>query len=204
MWATHSCSFWLKMIKIQINSDSHTECIDPHVNYCVRFMKSVQNLDLYSNIPAYTLTMHRSQNSTWKSLHVSHNIVYSLICHKQLHIMGWKDQKSKEIASFGSLFLSAAVVRKQLLDWSGHFLFILCQCNPLAHSVTCMIHMQLQRTAWNVGFHMKQIVEEITVNWDILRKSYWNLCTIHIYTPILYLLTIHGSHMLMCIVKHVW
>ena len=41
------------------------------------------------------------QNSTWKSLHVSHNIVCSQICHKHIHIMGWKDQTSKEIATCG-------------------------------------------------------------------------------------------------------
>ena len=39
------------------------------------------------------------QNSTWKSLHVSHNIVCSQICHKHIHIMGWKDQASKEIVA---------------------------------------------------------------------------------------------------------
>ena len=60
----------------------------------------------------------------------------------------------------------------------------------------------LQRTAWNVAFHMKQIVGEITVNWDILRKSTWNLCKIHIYTPILYTLTVHGSHTLLQITCH--
>ena len=49
---------------------------------------------------------------------------------------------------------------------------------------------------------MKQIVGEITVNWDILRKSTWNLCKIHIYTPILYSLTVHGSHTLLQISFH--
>ena len=41
------------------------------------------------------------QNSTWKSLHVSHNILYSQICHKHIHIMAWKDQKRKEITTCG-------------------------------------------------------------------------------------------------------
>ena len=36
------------------------------------------------------------QNSTWKSLHMSHNIVYNKICHKHIHIMAWKDQKEKK------------------------------------------------------------------------------------------------------------
>ena len=37
--------------------------------------------------------------------HLSNNIVYSEICHKYIHIMGWKDQIRKEIATcqnFGS------------------------------------------------------------------------------------------------------
>ena len=73
-----------------------------------------------------------------------------------------------------SLFLSEVVVSKLLLGCSGHFLFYLCHSNPIAHSLTCMIHVQIQRTAWNVAFHMKQIVGEITVeerfwmNLDIL------------------------------------
>ena len=32
--------FLNKLIKIQINSDSHTECIDPHFNYHVHFPRS--------------------------------------------------------------------------------------------------------------------------------------------------------------------
>ena len=52
-----------------------------------------------------------------------------------------------------NLFLSAAVVSKLVLGCSGHFLFILCHCNPTVHSLTYVIHMQLQRTAWNVAFH---------------------------------------------------
>ena len=49
-----------------------------------------------------SFTFHRQflkenyQNSTWKSLHVSHNIVYNQICHKHIHIMAWKDQKEKK------------------------------------------------------------------------------------------------------------
>ena len=63
----------------------------------------------------YTLTVHGShmsiqipsvytqfliwnnQKSTWKSLHVNDNIVYSQICHKYIHVMGWKEQRRKEI-----------------------------------------------------------------------------------------------------------
>ena len=36
---------------------------------------------------------------------MSHNIVYSKICHKYIHIMEWKDHTRKEIATYGTLFL---------------------------------------------------------------------------------------------------
>ena len=81
-----------------------------------------------------------------------------------------RPNKQRNSNLWKTLFLSAAVVSKLLLGCSGHFLFILCHCNPTAHSVTCMIHVQLQKTAWNMTFHMKQIVEEITVNWDIFKE----------------------------------
>ena len=48
-----------------------------------------------------TVSQRESSKSTWKSLHVSHNIVCSQIGHKHIHIMGWKDQTSKEIATCG-------------------------------------------------------------------------------------------------------
>ena len=54
-------------------------------------------------------------------------------------------------------FSSTAVVSKLLLGCWGHFLYILCHYNPTAHSLMCMIHMQTERTAWNMAFHMKQI-----------------------------------------------
>ena len=73
----------------------------------------------------------------------------------QIHLYhGLKRPKKKTKSNLWEVcFSSAAVVSKLLLGCSGHFLFILCHCNPLAHSVMCTIHMQLQRTAWNVGFH---------------------------------------------------
>ena len=97
------------------------------------------------------------------------------------------------------------------MGWSGHFLFILCHCNPTAHSPTCTVDMHLQRTAWNVAFHqMNQIVWEITVNWDILRKPIWNLCrscrkyctvenTIHVLP---YTFTVHVYHT--CFTVHIY
>ena len=36
---------------------------------------------------------------------MSGNIVYNQICHKYIHIMGWKDQKRKQRQHVGSLFL---------------------------------------------------------------------------------------------------
>ena len=52
-------------------------------------------------IPPYLTQFltQNDQNSTRKSLHVSDNMVYSQICHKYIHIMGRKDQTSKEIAT---------------------------------------------------------------------------------------------------------
>ena len=130
------------------------------------------------------------QNSTWKSLHVSHKSNChgvkrcSQICHKHIHIMGWKDrllgklQTSKQNSNLWatwSLFNCPQQLLwvsqknhqnstwKSLLGCWGHFLYILFHCNTTAHSLMCMIHMQIQRTAWNMAFDMKQIVGEITV-----------------------------------------
>ena len=60
---------------------------------------------VYGSHTANQITTHftqflseNDQNSTSKSLHVSHNTIYSQICHKYIHINGWKGQTSKEIA----------------------------------------------------------------------------------------------------------
>ena len=45
---------------------------------------------------------------------MSHNIFYSQICHKYIHIMGWKDQKRKEIATCGKF------VSLQQLLWASY------------------------------------------------------------------------------------
>ena len=73
---------------------------------------------------------------------------------------GMKRPKKKTKSNLWEFcFSTIAVVSKLLLGWSGHFLFILCHCNPTVYSLTYVIHMQLQRTAWDVAFHqMKQIV----------------------------------------------
>ena len=69
--------------------------------------------------------------------------------------ISWPEKTKKENKKqpVGSLFLLNSCCEQAAAGCSGHFLFILCHCNPLAHSVTCTIHVQLQRTAWNVGFH---------------------------------------------------
>ena len=66
--------------------------------------------------------------------------------------LGEKTKKKRNNNLWEVCFSSAAVVSKLLLGCSGHFLFILCHWNPTVHSLTCMIHVQLQRTAWNVTF----------------------------------------------------
>ena len=58
-------------------------------------------------------------------------------------------------------FSPAAVVSKVLLGCSGHFLFILCLCNPTAHSLTCMIHMQTEN-CMKCGFSYETDFWEIT------------------------------------------
>ena len=86
-------------------------------NCCIRPEICVESRSMLQY--PYTLTMHGShmsiqipslytqfltwnnQKSTWKSLHVSDNIVYSQICHKYIHVMGWKEQRRKETATCG-------------------------------------------------------------------------------------------------------
>ena len=80
-------------INVHISQDSHTECYTLAVHGSHTLMK------ICSYLTQFLKENH--QNSTWKSLHVSHNIVCSQICHKHIHIMGWKDQASKEIATCG-------------------------------------------------------------------------------------------------------
>ena len=77
------------------------------------------------------------QNSTWKSLHVSHNIVCSQICHKHIHIMGWKDQKRKEMATCGKFVSPSSCCEKaatgMLKPFPAHF--IPMQSNSTQHYV---------------------------------------------------------------------
>ena len=78
------------------------------------------------------------QNSTWKSLHVSHNIVCSQICYKYIHIMGWKDQTRKEIATCGK-FVSLSSCCEQAtagMLWAFPVHFVPLQSN----STQCNMH----------------------------------------------------------------
>ena len=88
-------------------------------NYCeLAYFKQINLKSVYTPAPkCCSLTVHGShtllkipsyltqfltqnhQNSIRKSLHMSENMVYSPICYKYIHIMGEKDQTSKEIAT---------------------------------------------------------------------------------------------------------
>ena len=76
-----------------VNQNTHTEC-------CTVTMHMSHTL---IQISSHLTQFHKEndQNFTWKTLHVSHNILYSQICHKHIPIMVWKDQKRKEIATCG-------------------------------------------------------------------------------------------------------
>ena len=76
-----------------VNQDSHTECCTLTLHGRNTLVKNCSYLTQFLK--------ENHQNSTWISLHVSHNIVCSQIFHKQIHIRGWKDQTSKEIATCG-------------------------------------------------------------------------------------------------------
>ena len=84
----------------------------------------------------------------------------------QIHSYYGLKRPKKKIKSnlWDVCFSSTAVVSKLLLGCWGHFLFILCHCNPRAHNLMCMIHMQTQQTVWSVGFHMKHTSGHILCN----------------------------------------
>ena len=91
-------------------------------------------------IPSYLtqfLTQNH-QNSSRKSLHVSDNMVYSQICHKYIHIMGWKHQTSKEIAtcenSVSPRICCEQAAAGMLRAFPVHFVPL------LLHSTHCNVH----------------------------------------------------------------
>ena len=117
------------------------------------------------------------QNSTWKSLHLSYNIVYSQICHKYIHIMGWKDQISREIATCQN-FASPRICCEQaaagmLRPFPAHFVLLQSKCRH------CNVHGSRAATEnWvKCGISLQQNFGQIIVNWPFLSRSTWNLCT---------------------------
>ena len=78
-------------------------CVESRSIHQYPYMLTVHGSHMSIQIPSLftQFLTWNGQKSTWKSLHVSHNIVYSQICYKDLHIMWWKDQKRKEIATCG-------------------------------------------------------------------------------------------------------
>ena len=118
--------------------------LEPHVNpdsFTFHTVSQRKWSKFHLKIPA-----HESQHCLQSNLSQIHSYHGVKRPHKQRNSNLWE-----------VCFSSAAVVSKQLLGCSGHFLFILCHCNPPAHRLMCMIYVQVQRTAWNVAFHMKKI-----------------------------------------------
>ena len=110
----------------------------------------------YWNTECCTLTMHGSHTlikicSYLTTLSTIKSVTNSFISWPE------KTKKKRNSNVWEVCFSSADVVSKQLLGCSGHFLCILCHCNPPADRLMCMIYVQVQRTAWNVAFHMKKI-----------------------------------------------
>ena len=137
-------------------------------------------------------------NSTWKSLHMSHNIVFGEICHKYIHMMGWKDQTSKEIVTCGNCVSLSSCCEQgaagMLRAFPVHFVPLQSNSTQFnmhdSHSATenCM----------KCGISCEIDFGEITVNWDILRKLTWNLCRVYIYTPISYVNCVWQPHVTQC------
>ena len=143
--------------------------------------------ELHINLDSFTF--HSVSQRKWSKFHLkipareSQHILQSNL--SQIHSYhGLKRPKREEKNNLWEVcFSSAAVVSKLLLGCSGHFLFILCHCNPTAHSPTCMIHVQTQRTAWNMAFHMKQ-----TFWTNYCKERHFKEISAKIYAPTLYTL----------------
>ena len=144
-----------------------------HVN---RVREPHVNLDSF---PFHTVSHRKSSKfhlkiPTRDSQH--EQAVYSLICHKQLHIMWWKDQTSKEIATCGK-FVSLSSCCEQaaaglVRAFPVHFV-------PLqSNSTQCTMHGSCADTkncmkygfSYETDFWGKLLWIE-----TFLRKSMWNL-----------------------------
>ena len=156
-----------------VNQDSHTECWmlincaeKPHVNQDLFISHTVSQREsskFHLKIPAC-----ESQHCLQSNLSQTHSY------------HGVKRPNKKRNSNLWEVsFSSATVVSKLLLGCWGHFLYILCHYNPTAHSLMCIIHMQTQRTAWNMAFHMKQIVggsKSYLCGWRmVFRSLFWKM-----------------------------
>ena len=139
------------------------------------------------------------QNSTWKSLHVSDNIVHSEISHKYIHIMGWKDQKSKEIATCEKLDsltsccgqAAAGMVRA----FPAHFV-------PLqSNSTHCNVHdsRAARENCVTCGISSEKHCWRNHWEFTHFKQATWNLYILH-WNPARF--TVHGSHTWIQIPSH--
>ena len=81
---------------------------------------------------------------------------------------GEKTTQAKRWQPVESLFLSASVVSKQLLRWSGYFLYSFCHGYQAAHSVTCMVSHAAAENCMKCGFSYE------TDCWrDYCEDSFW-------------------------------
>ena len=85
----HLTHFWAGQLEIWIFCPEIL-----HVLPCTGATRESRSLHI-----SHSFSTKNGQNSTWKSLHVSDIIVHTEISHKYIHIMEWKDQTSKEIAT---------------------------------------------------------------------------------------------------------
>ena len=181
-------------------------------NYCeLSYFKQINLKSVYINTPkCYTLTVHEShmllqipsyltqfltqnhQNSTRKSLHVSDKMVYSQICHKYIHIMGGKDQTSKEIATCLNFVSPRICCEKEAAGMLRAFPvhFVPFQSN----SRQCNMHGSCAATeiCMKCGISLKHSFGQIL--WiAIFQADQPEIC---LHAPKCCMLTVYGSHTL--------
>ena len=173
-----------------ISQDSHTVC-------CTLTMHGSHTL---IKICSYlTVSQRESSKSTWKSLHVSHNIVCSQICHKHIYIMGWKDQTSKEIATYWKFVSLSSCCEKatagMLRPFPVHFIPLQSKSTqPNMHdshadTENCMKYgFSYETDCWR-----NYCEERFWMNLDILCRC---RSLTMVYLTECCMLTIHGNHML--------
>ena len=129
---------------------------------------------------SYIVSNKNGQNSTWKSLHVSDNMVYSEICHKYIHIMGWKDQTSKEIATCEKLDSLSSCCEQaaagMVRAFPAHFVPLQSdstQCN--VHKFTCSYRelCEMWHFIWNISPNILQNIVQNTSQtrtWNVWKR----------------------------------